>query len=211
MKNKLTESKIEVMKNLLKSMEEESSALNGSVKRLDSYKFGLKDISNKFKDHVEKKRKELSIQIKEGKLNQQIANLIFNHLNDSHQFLKNESNEAEKFFNVRQGELLSLRNQIKKINDIIVDLEARSRAELEVEENKSSLEEKSSSENPSEDEIEVKFDIEEESQSSKAQEERIRPDKNPNTKIGRAAIDLAERKRQSKMTQKKEDNNLKKR
>lgn len=195
---KKLENKHELVSELLNQTNEAIKKLEESMKRLEGYSYGAKEISNKFEEFIKKKKEELTRSIQQGTTTQPAANIVLSSLGECAKFLKNESYEIDKIFHVRQGEFLSTKNQKGM-------LENTSRFFINQKENiKKSLEQKASEPQSSienDEDIPIVFDVQEDVTNNTAEPvkvtERIRPDKNPNTKIGRAAMDLMERKKKA--------------
>ena len=175
----ILETKVELLTNLLKEHLIESQNQENSLKRLDGYSFGSKEISKKFAEFIGKKKLEIATLVKEGKLPQQVGTFIQEILNGNLSFISKEQAEAEKLFFVKQGELLTVKNQAKKINSTL----EQTKTELQQIKN---------------DELKEKESRQIVIESALPKTEKPRPDKDPTTKIGRAAMDLMERKRKTR-------------
>ena len=92
-------------------------------------------------------------------------------------FIKNNSQEADRLFYVRQGEILSLKNKISQLKSLhettIKEIQKLQEEELE------------------------QLVLSDTESSEKSEEIKIRPDKDPHTKIGKSALDIAERRKKS--------------
>lgn len=162
-------------------IEEKTSFLNASIenlKRVDGYVLGSRESINRVTDHIKKQKKELVDLIAQKNVTQEVVNLIENALQNILATAKNISADAEKLFYSKQGELVCLKQELEKLSLIKANHES---AILNIQ--------KQQEQNAKKAEIVVT--------EKETKEKAIRPDKNPNTKIGRAALDIMERKKKA--------------
>ena len=208
--------KLEIIDSFIKTTADELCLLEENIKKIEGFSFGAKDLADKFKGHVSKTQTEIISLINEQKITQPIANLLNSSLLGSLKFVKDGAIEADRIFYVRQGEILGIKSRIKKL----ISLDSSIKQELikaEQEENVLTEaevlpeEEVSKNENSFTDELKEDVSLHdtcEEDQSvivefpeDSTENVKVRPDKNSKTKVGRASIDLAERrKKASKLT-----------
>lgn len=207
--------KLEIIDSFIGSTTDELKILEENIKKIEGFSFGAKDLADKFKGHVKKTQSEIIDLLNEQKITQPIANLLNSSLLGSLKFVKEGAIEADRIFYVRQGEILGIKTRIKKL----ISLDSLIKQELikaEKEENVLTevavlSEEFSEIENSFNDEIKEAESLHgtyEDDQSvvvefpeEPTEDVKVRPDKNSKTKVGRAALDLAERrKKASKIT-----------
>ncbi len=204
--------KLEIIDSFIKTTTDELRLLEENIKKIEGFSFGAKDLADKFKGHVTKTQTEIISLLNEQKITQPIANLLNSSLLGSLKFVKDGAIEADRIFYVRQGEILGIKSRIKKL----ISLDSLTKEELIKAEQEENIltevailpeEEVSKTENSftnetkeleyfhesrEEDEV-VAAEFPEET----AEDVKVRPDKNTKTKIGRAAIDLAERRKKA--------------
>ena len=207
--------KLEIIDSFIGSTTDELKIIEENIKKIEGFSFGAKDLADKFKGHVKKTQSEIIDLLNEQKITQPIANLLNSSLLGSLKFVKEGAIEADRIFYVRQGEILGIKTRIKKL----ISLDSLIKQELikaEKEENVLTevavlSEEFSEIENSFNDEIKEAESLHgtyEDDQSvvvefpeEPTEDVKVRPDKNSKTKVGRAALDLAERrKKASKIT-----------
>ena len=207
--------KLEIIDSFIGSTTDELKILEENIKKIEGFSFGAKDLADKFKGHVKKTQSEIIDLLNEQKITQPIANLLNSSLLGSLKFVKEGAIEADRIFYVRQGEILGIKTRIKKL----ISLDSLIKQELikaEKEENVLTevavlSEEFSEIENSFNDEIkeaeslhgtyEDDPSVVVEFPEDPTEDVKVRPDKNSKTKVGRAALDLAERrKKASKIT-----------
>lgn len=153
-----------------------------NLKRLDGYVLGSKESVDKIEKHIKQQKNEVKDLTKQNKIPHEVATLLDAALNGVLIFAKNISLDAERLFFSKQGEMIFLKQDIEKL----INLKNTHESSL----NKNVEEQKK-----------IQDDA---SQKAPAIEEKakIRPDKNPNTRAGRAAMDIAERRKKSLETMK---------
>ena len=170
-------SHVELLVSLTNTTIDEFKKLESSLKRIEGFSFGTKETANKFEEYITKHKTEIVGLIKEGKLQQQLATVLYSAADNSLKFIKNNSQEADRLFYVRQGEILSLKNKISQLKSLhettIKEIQKLQEEELE------------------------QLVLSDTESSEKSEEIKIRPDKDPHTKIGKSALDIAERRKKS--------------
>ena len=171
-KNKEFLSTISIRAKLLNEMaEDKKTQLEASIenlKRLEGYNVGSKDSATKLETYLNQQKLELVQLVSQQKLSQEIGQFIEKLLNNISMVSKNSSMDAERLFYTKQGEMLQLKNDLEKL--------------LTIKNNHDSALLKASKD-------------EEKEILQTAQ--KVRPDQDPKTKIGKAAIDLKERKKKT--------------
>ena len=168
-----------------------------NIKRLDGYVLGSKESIAKVEEHIKKQKKELVELLTQKKIPQEVASLIDGVLRSTSAFAKNVAMDAERLFYSKQGEMIFLKQDIEKLSSI------KANHESELENVQKQQEEKAETKEVTP----VKAD-----EPVQEKKQPVRPDKNPNTKIGRAAMDIMERKKKTAgSSQATQENSTKKR
>ena len=168
-----------------------------NIKRLDGYVLGSKESIAKVEEHIKKQKKELVELLTQKKIPQEVASLIDGVLRSTSAFAKNVAMDAERLFYSKQGEMIFLKQDIEKLSSI------KANHESELENVQKQQEEKAETKEVTP----VKAD-----EPVQEKKQPVRPDKNPNTKIGRAAMDIMERKKKAAgSSQTTQENSTKKR
>lgn len=146
------------------------------LKKLDGYALGTKESIEKVEKHVLSQKSDIAKLVIEKKITPEIASFIDVVLNSIVKFSKSITKDSEKLFFAKQGELSFAQQELEKYVTLKKnhdDAAASAEKDLQRE-----------SEKPSD-------------QPEKKQI-KTRPDKDPTTKVGRAAIDIAERKKRGR-------------
>ena len=168
-----------------------------NIKKLDGYVLGSKESISKVEEHIKKQKKELVELLTQKKIPQEVASLIDGVLRSTSAFAKNVAMDAERLFYSKQGEMIFLKQDIEKLSSI------KANHESELENVQKQQEEKAETKEVTP----VKAD-----EPVQEKKQPVRPDKNPNTKIGRAAMDIMERKKKAAgSSQTTQENSTKKR
>ena len=168
-----------------------------NIKKLDGYVLGSKESISKVEEHIKKQKKELVELLTQKKIPQEVASLIDGVLRSTSAFAKNVAMDAERLFYSKQGEMIFLKQDIEKLSSI------KANHESELENVQKQQEEKAETKEVTP----VKAD-----EPVQEKKQTVRPDKNPNTKIGRAAMDIMERKKKTAgSSQATQENSTKKR
>jgi hypothetical protein len=178
--------RIEILSEIVETKTSQLNNLIEGLKRLDGYVLGSKESVEKIEKHIKQQKNELKELASQGKVSKEIFSFLDSVFNSMISFVKSVSLDAERLFFSKQGETVFLKQDIEKM----VVLKKNHEVAL-----------KATEKNELKKEVEVKEEI-----------QKVRPDKNPNTKIGRAAIDIAERKKKAKESSiLNKENSLKKR
>jgi hypothetical protein len=168
-----------------------------NIKRLDGYVLGSKESIAKVEEHIKKQKKELVELLTQKKIPQEVANLIDGVLRSTSAFAKNVAMDAERLFYSKQGEMIFLKQDIEKLSSIKANHESALTNVQKQQEEKTETKQATP----------VKAD-----EPVQEKKQPVRPDKNPNTKIGRAAMDIMERKKKAAgSAQATQENSTKKR
>jgi len=169
-------SRIQVISEMVEAKTSQLSTLSENLKRVDGYVLGSKESIEKVEKYLKQQKNELKELTAQGKMSKEISSFLENVLNAILSFIKSIPLDAERLFFSKQGETAFLKQDIEKLTFL--------------KKNHESAVKNAEKEEPKKETKEIK---EEEPQ-------RVRPDKNPHTKIGQAAIDIAERKRKAKQS-----------
>ncbi len=168
-----------------------------NIKRLDGYVLGSKESIAKVEEHIKKQKKELVELLTQKKIPQEVANLIDGVLRSTSAFAKNVAMDAERLFYSKQGEMIFLKQDIEKLSSVKANHESALANVQKQQEEK----EETKQDAPAKTDEPVQ-----------EKKQPVRPDKNPNTKIGRAAMDIMERKKKAaSSSQTIQENSTKKR
>ncbi len=160
--------RIQILTEIVDTKTFQLNTLIENLKRLDGYVLGSKESTEKVEKYIKQQKNELKELTSQGKLTKEVSTFLDSVLNSLLSFTKNVGMDAERLFFSKQGEITFLKQDIEKL--------------AVLKKNHESAIEKQEKEN----------------QESSDEEQRVRPDKNPNTKIGKAAMDLIERKKKAK-------------
>ena len=154
------------------------NALVENLKRFDGYSTGSKEIAEKVELHIKKQQVEVAGLVQQQQIAPGIGELIGRVLLSTGQFVKNTCSDAEKLFYSKQGEVLNFKSEVEsllnlkgKYENYVAQLEQKEKVE----------------------EVTLVQEVVEQQKTKK-----VRPDKDPTTKIGRAAMDVMERKKKSR-------------
>ena len=137
-----------------------------STKSIEAYTSGIKSVSSKVKEAWREKKEECDKMLLEKKLSPDAYKYFLDVLESLNKFSTDSEAEAEKILFSKQCEINALAQEFNKLKEL----------------HKSGLEKSN--------EIQVAAVM-----AKKAAEREYRPDQDPNTPIGRAALDLMARKK----------------
>ena len=175
-----------------------------SIKRHEGHSIGSKELIEKISNHVKNQQVGLENMTAQQKITLEISNFVSVILENVKLFVNTVCGDAERLYFFKQGELMFLKQEIEKLNKLKLEYE-RSIEVLEKE--RLSKEESCVSDSIA---VVLKEDTKKSKKVSiegplpsvgvKKLKKKIRPDQDPDTRIGRAAIDLAERRKKFKKT-----------
>lgn len=170
-----------------------------SIKRHEGHSIGSKELIEKTSDHIKKQQIVIGDMVSQQKTTLEISNFINMILENVKLFVSSVCGDAEKLYFFKQGELMFLKQEIEKLNKLKLEYEQK----VEVL-NKECLSKDESCVN----DLTVSTLKENTKKSKEASIEgstqdvgenklkkKIRPDQDPNTRTGRAALDLAARRK----------------
>lgn len=179
-------SRSKLLEELITDKKTQLNSLVESLKRLEGYTVGSKELTEKLGKHVKQQKKELAELVAQEKISKDFSDFVETVLNNVVIFSKNESLESDRLFYSKQGEIVFLRQDLEKL--IVSKTKHDSAIKTRLEEAKQ--------------EEAKKEEAKQEVQKPKEQTTRIRPDKDPTTRAGRAALDIAERRKKALEKQK---------
>jgi len=168
-----------------------------SIKRHEGHSIGSKELIEKISNHIKKQQVSLEDMTAQQKITLEISNFVSTILENVKLFVNTVCGDTERLYFFKQGELMFLKQEIEKLNKLKLEYE-RSIQVLE----KERLSKDESCVNDSAAATLKEDSIEGLSPSTgvKKLKKKMRPDQDPDTRIGRAAIDLAERRKKFKKT-----------
>ena len=169
--------RIALLREMIDEKAKQLSALVEILKKLDGSAFGAKDVSEKIDLNIKKQQSDVTVLAAQQKISQDFSKFVNSVLETVRMQAKSTCAEHEYSFFSKQGEALFLQQEIEKLSKTLQESEQQL-SQIE-ESQKKSEQEKAVSE------------ISENLKTKK----RVRPDKDPSTRIGRAAIDIATRKK----------------
>lgn len=166
-------------------IENKTNAVNAHIenlKKLEGYSFAGREITAKFNSYLTQQTSEIQALAASQKISQEIASVALTILENFKKIVKETEEESMKIFFVKQGETLAENQDLTNLLSI--------KKSLHDEIEKSTLQPLVSQA--------VEAIVEGEAKETK--KKRVRPDKDLTTRVGRAALDLAERRKKHKKT-----------
>jgi len=161
--------KVSFIDGLIKEKSELISKLLDGAKGVEGYSIGSRETSEKIEVHVKQHKKELFDLFVQQQINGDAYRFMDNIINSFSSIAKSVSSEAEKLLFSKQCELTFLNQELERLKTLRAN-EVRKLSELEA--------------------LAVM---------AKKRDRQHRPDRDPNTSAGRAAMDLAERRKKGKI------------
>jgi len=161
-------SRIQILSEIVDTKTSQLNTLIENLKRLDGYVLGSKESIEKIEKHIKQQKNELKELTAQGKISKEISSFLESVFNSISTFSKSIPLDAERLFFSKQGEISFLKQDVEKLISLKNNHESAAK------------------------------NVETKKEETKEEHQRVRPDKNPHTKIGQAAIDIAERKRKAK-------------
>lgn len=178
--------KVIFLQEMIAEKTEQFSSMLEALKRFEGHSTGSKDIVEKFTNYVKKQQADILELANQQKLNPEICNFIKTILEGTRTYVRLICGDVEKVYFSKQGELLFLQQEIEKLAQQKLALEAQMN---KLEDNAKKQEEE-----------EVKLEqpaSSVETATERKKKKRIRPDLDPTTRVGRAAMDLTDRRRKN--------------
>ena len=178
--------KIKFLEEMISERNSQFNQMLESIKRVEGYSNGAKELSEKIGNYIKKQQAELDNLKSQQKIAPDVSAFVGNILEGIRTFVRATCGDVERVYFSNQGELLFVKDDIEKLNkkklnhlNEVQAIEAKEKQqEVNAEENK----------NVPAEEVD---DVQQKSKKKK----RVRPDKDPTTRVGRAAMDIAERRK----------------
>lgn len=161
-------SKIQIFEQILEKKNQQMATLKDQLKVVEALNYGVKNVSKKIEDVVSPKKSHVFQFLLEEKISPEIYKEIIDTFESIESIIRTSTTDSDKILYTRQCELNFLNQDITSTKTEL------SQNLLILSDLEKAVEPKLAEEKP--------------------KSEYIRPDKNPKTKIGRAAMDLAARK-----------------
>jgi hypothetical protein len=174
--------KLSLLNNLIESKTNAVNAHIENLKKLEGYSFAGREITAKFNSYLTQQASEIQALAVSQKISQEIASVALTILENFKKIVKETEEESMKIFFVKQGETLAENQDLTNLLSI--------KKTLNDEIEKSALQPVVTQAVEAIVEGEVK----------ETKKKRVRPDKDLTTRVGRAALDLAERRKKHKKT-----------
>ncbi len=170
--------KIELLEELLKNKVSQANSLKESMKPVEAFCTVTKELCKKINEIIEPKKIETLEMVSKGRLQGEAYKYMAEILNSLSSVVDASNLESEKMMSVKQQELNFLANEYTKLKEVHGKLVAEiNKAKIEAEKQVTQQEEKTA----------------ETVVPTPKENTYVRPDQNPNTKIGRASMDLQKR------------------
>lgn len=176
--------KIELIDELIKSKSSQLEVMVDSLKRIEGFSMGSKETANKVEEFIKKQKRDLKDLAEQGKLSEEVRSFTDSVIHAALVNAKKTAEENEKLYFIKQGEMLCLKQEVEKL----IVLKKNHEIALE---NAQKQAEQTAEVVPTADEVK------EESAPKEQSPQKTRKDKNPNTRVGRTALRLAEARKKS--------------
>lgn len=181
--------KIKFLEEMISERNSQFNQMLESIKRVEGYSNGAKELSEKIGNYIKKQQAELDNLKSQQKIAPDVSAFVGNILEGIRTFVRATCGDVERVYFSNQGELLFVKDDIEKLNkkklnhlNEVQAIEAEEKQqEVNAEENK----------NVPAEEVD---DVQQKSKKKK----RVRPDKDPTTRAGRAAMDIARRRKSAR-------------
>ena len=161
-----------------------TNVLAENLKKYEGSTLGSKEVSERVNNHIKKQKVDILGLIEKKQVMPEVGKVLDIVLNSIQSSIKSACEEVDRLYFSKQGEFLYLKLELEKLANLKTQYEKKLQELESVEITQAKNEQLKKQEQPDVNSVDKK--------------QRIRPDKNPNTKAGRAALDIAERKRKYK-------------
>jgi multidrug efflux pump subunit AcrA (membrane-fusion protein) len=172
--------KVSFLQEMIAEKTEQFNLMIDVLKRYEAHAAGSKDIVEKFSNYVKKQQSDVEALKAQQKLTTDISNFVNAVLEGTKACVRSICGDVEKVYFSKQGELLFLQQEIEKLI----------KQKLTLETSIGALEEEVIKEQE-----QKSLDVDATTADEPKKKKRVRPDQDPTTRVGRAALDLAERRR----------------
>lgn len=178
----MSKEKMEILEELIRGKVNQANAIKESMKPIEAFGTATKEICKKIKEIIDPKKLEILEMLSKGRMQGEAYRYMTETLSAITEVIDVAFQDSEKMYFAKQQELNFLANEYSKLREIHGKIVAE--LNKEVEESKAHEKIEKTNNQP-----EVK---------AVAATEYIRPDQNPNTKIGRASMELQKRRNSNK-------------
>lgn len=165
----MSKEKMEVLEELMKNKVAQANALKDSMRPIEAYGASTKELCKKINEIIQPKKIESLEMLSKGKVHGEAYKYLSEILSAISSVTESAEQDAEKIHFAKQQELNFIINEYTKLKEI--------HGKMVSELNKTMIESQ----------------VEEKQAQDPQQTVYVRPDQNPNTKLGRAAMDLQKR------------------
>jgi hypothetical protein len=185
--------KIAVLQEMIVEKTSQFNEMVETIKRFEGHSSGSKDLSEKIGNHIKKQQADVIQLAAQQKIASDISRFVEIVLENVRTFVRQACGDVERLYFSKQGELLFLQQEIEKL------IISKNKCEQSIKDLEPPPEPQQVSSSKIKEDVNS-APVEEKQQSTK--KTRVRPDQDPTTRVGRAAMDIAERKRRNKKEQK---------
>lgn len=178
--------KIVVLQEMIVEKTSQFNEMVETIKRFEGHSSGSKDLSEKIGNHIKKQQTDVVQLATQQKIAPDISKFIEIVLENVRTFVRQACGDVERFYFSKQGELLFLQQEIEKLMILKNDCEQKLNQQ-----NSIAVQQKIESDS-------AKVSVAIETVEKSVKPKRVRPDQDPTTRVGRAAIDIKERKLKTK-------------
>ena len=178
--------KIVVLQEMIVEKTSQFNEMVETIKRFEGHSSGSKDLSEKIGNHIKKQQADVVQLATQQKIAPDISKFIEIVLENVRTFVRQACGDVERFYFSKQGELLFLQQEIEKLMILKNDCEQKLNQQ-----NSIAVQQKIESDS-------AKVSVAIETVEKSVKPKRVRPDQDPTTRVGRAAIDIKERKLKTK-------------
>lgn len=86
-----------------------------NLKRIEDYCLGVKNVNDKIVENIKLQKKEILDLISKGRLTIELSTILHSVLNNIKTIVFNSTKDGEKLFYTKQGELISLKQELEKL------------------------------------------------------------------------------------------------
>jgi len=184
--NDFLANKIVVLQEMIVEKTSQFNEMVETIKRFEGHSSGSKDLSEKIGNHIKKQQADVVQLATQQKIAPDISKFIEIVLENVRTFVRQACGDVERFYFSKQGELLFLQQEIEKLMILKNDCEQKLNQQ-----NSIAVQQKIESDS-------AKVSVAIETVEKSVKPKRVRPDQDPTTRVGRAAIDIKERKLKTK-------------
>jgi hypothetical protein len=162
-----------------------------NLKRFEGHSSGSKETSEKIGNYIKKQQADLKKMVEAQQLTPEIGKFIEAVLEATRSFVRATCSDVERLYFLKQGEALCTKSELDKLTE----LKSQSEKKIESLKNESAADIAEDAEQKEESQ-----EVKEEEKSNpvsktKEKKTRVRPDQDPTTRAGRAAMDIANRRK----------------